>query len=72
MPCFGCDTHQTVVLDIVRLPKTTPDHELDRHMRCENCSDVRGYPFKRSHLVTLRTTKIKVSAPPSTWWPGAR
>jgi hypothetical protein len=26
--CFGCDTHQTVALDIVRRPKTTPIHGL--------------------------------------------
>jgi hypothetical protein len=25
--CLGCDTHQTVALDIVRRPKTTPIHE---------------------------------------------
>lgn len=25
--CLGCDTHQTVALDIVRRPKTTPVHE---------------------------------------------
>ena len=24
--CLGCDTHQTVALDIVRRPKTTPVH----------------------------------------------
>jgi hypothetical protein len=30
-----CDTHQTVALDIVRRPKTTPIHELERYMRCE-------------------------------------
>jgi hypothetical protein len=35
-------------------------------------SQVRGYPFKRSHLVALRTTKITASDPPSTWWPGER
>ena len=29
--CLGCDTHQTVALDIVRLPKTTPIHELERY-----------------------------------------
>lgn len=32
--CLGCDTHQTVALDIVRRPKTTPIHELERYMRC--------------------------------------
>ena len=28
--CLGCDTHQTVALDIVRRPKATPIHELKR------------------------------------------
>src|SRR5258705_10304720 len=70
--CLGCDTHQTVALDIVRRRKTTPVHELERYMRCRQCSEVRGYPYKRSHLVALRATKIRVSEPPSTWWPGER
>ena len=70
--CLGCDTHQTVALDIVRRPKTTPIHELERYMRCKDCSDVRGYPYKRSHLVALRRTKISVNDPPSYWWPGER
>jgi hypothetical protein len=34
--CLGCDTHQTVALDIVRRPKTTPIHELERYMRCKD------------------------------------
>ena len=70
--CLGCNTHQTVALDIVRRPKTTPVHELERYMRCRQCSEVRRYPYKRSHLVALRPTKISVSDPPSTWWPGER
>jgi hypothetical protein len=70
--CLGCDTHQTVALDIVRRPKTTPVHELERYMRCRQCSEVRGYPYKRSHLVALRPTKISTSDPPSTLWPGER
>jgi hypothetical protein len=70
--CLGCDTHQTVALDIVRRPKSTPIHELERYMRCRQCSEVRGYPYKRSHLVALRPTKISASDPPSTWWPGER
>jgi hypothetical protein len=70
--CLGCDTHQTVALDIVRRPKTTPIHELERYMRCKDCSEVRGYPYRRSHLVALRRTKISASDPPSTWWPGER
>ena len=36
--CLGCNTHQTVALDIVRRPKTTPVHELERYMRCQHCS----------------------------------
>jgi hypothetical protein len=71
--CLGCNTHRTVALDIVRRPKSTPVHELERYMRCKDCSDVRGHPYKRSHLVALRTTKISASdPPPSTWWPGER
>jgi hypothetical protein len=64
--CLGCDTHQTVALDIVRRPKATPIHELERYMRYRDCSQVRGYPYKRSHLVALRATKISASDPPST------
>jgi hypothetical protein len=56
----------------MRRPKTTPVHELERYMRCKDCSKVRGYPFKRSHLVALRSTKITAADPPSTWWPGER
>jgi hypothetical protein len=70
--CLGCDTHQTVALDIVRRPKATPVHELERYMRCRQCSEVGGYPYKRSHLVALRVAKITASDPPSTWWPGER
>lgn len=70
--CLGCDTHQTVALDIVRRPKTTPVHELERYMRCRQCSDLSGRPFKRSHLVALRPTKISASEPRSSWWPGER
>jgi hypothetical protein len=70
--CLGCDTHQTVALDIVRRPKHTPVHELERYLRCNDCSQVRRYPYKRSHLVALRQTKISASDPPTTWWPGER
>lgn len=40
--CLGCDTNQTVALDFVRRPKHTPIHELERYMRCKDCSKVRG------------------------------
>jgi hypothetical protein len=42
--CLGCDTHQTIALDIVRRPKATPVHELERYMRCKDCSQVRDRP----------------------------
>jgi hypothetical protein len=61
--CLGCDTHQTVALDVVRRPKTTPIHELERNMRCKNCSELNGRPYKRSHLVALRPTKISARTP---------
>jgi hypothetical protein len=70
--CLGCSTHQTVPLNIVRRPKTTPIHELERYMRCKDCSQLQGHPYKRSHLVALRPTKISADDPPSTWWPGER
>jgi hypothetical protein len=70
--CLGCETHQTVALNIVRRPKTTPIHELERYMRCKDCSRQSGRPFKRSHLVALRSTKISAFNPPSSWWPGER
>ena len=70
--CLGCSTHQVVALNIVRRPKTTPIHELERYMRCWDCSRLQGRPFKRSHLVALRQTKISTNDPASTWWPGER
>jgi hypothetical protein len=36
MRWVGCDTHQTITLDVVRRPKTTI-HELERCMRCKDC-----------------------------------
>jgi hypothetical protein len=70
--CLGCNTHQTVALDIVRRPKATPVHELERYMRCKDCSRLSGRPFKRSHLVALRVGRISALEPPSAWWPGER
>ena len=70
--CLGCDTHQTVTLDIVRRPKTTPVHELERYMRCKDCSQVQVRLFKRNHLVVLRPNKISALSPPTIWWPAER
>jgi hypothetical protein len=41
-------------------------------MMLEGACKARGYSYKRSHLVALRTTKISASDPPSTLWPGER
>ncbi len=70
--CLGCSTHQTVALEIIRRPKATPIHELERYMRRKNCSQLSGRPYKRSHLVALRPNKISADNPASTWWPGER
>ena len=70
--CLGCNTHQTVALNIVRRPKSTPIHELERYMRCKDCSRLQGRAYKRSHLVALRPTKISADDSASTWWPGER
>ena len=68
--CLGCSTHQTVPLNIVRRPKATPIHELERYMRCKDCSRLQGRPYKRSHLIALRATKISANDPASAWWRG--
>src|SRR3954454_15539505 len=46
--CLGWETNHTVALAIMRLPKTTLVHECERYMRCKYCSQLRGYPYKRS------------------------
>jgi hypothetical protein len=43
--CHGCDTHQTIALDVIRRPKTTPVHELKRYMRCKDCSQLRNVKY---------------------------
>jgi hypothetical protein len=63
--CAGCDLHSAVDLTTVRRPKATPIHELERHMACKDCSQVRGYRYKRGQLVALRQTPISASEPPS-------
>ena len=71
--CLGCELHSTVDLTIVRRPReTTPVHELERAMRCQDCSKLRSYPYKRSCLVALRATPISAKDPPSYGFPGER
>ena len=66
------NTRQTVALNVVRRPNATPIHELERYMRCKDCSRLQGRPYKRSHLVALRSTMISADDPPSMWWPEER
>ena len=47
--CLGCSTHQTVPLNIVRRPKATPIHELERYMRCKHN---RTSPCQHPHQFT--------------------
>lgn len=68
--CLGCDTNQTAALNIGL--RQRPFTRLSNTCRCKDCSQVRGYAYKRSHLVALRSTKISPIDPPSTWWPGER
>ena len=57
--CLGCETHQTVALDVVRRPKTTPIHELERYMCCEDGSQLGA--FLTSAVTWLRCGR-KISA----------
>jgi hypothetical protein len=66
--CNGCQQHSTVDLTTLRRPKATPVHELERRMRCRQCSEACGYPSKRTHLVASRATKITASDPPSRYF----
>src|ERR1700739_1168104 len=36
---------QAVAREVVRRPKITPVHELERYMRCRQCSEVWGCPY---------------------------
>ena len=58
--CFGRDTHQTFALDITRRPKATPIHELERYMRCKDCSEV--HAIRASGAIWLR-----FNTPTSRW-----
>ena len=70
--CLGCSTHQAVPLNIVRRPKFTPIHELERYMRCKDCSRLQGRPYKRSHLVAQRRRRFPPTILPQHGRPGER
>jgi hypothetical protein len=48
--CLGRDTRQMVALDIIRRRKSTPIHELERYLRCKDCSQIRSYPYTRGRI----------------------
>jgi hypothetical protein len=68
--CAGCNTSNTVDLTTLRRPKEIPIWQLERRMRCRPCSEVRGYPYKRGHLVRLRKTNITAAENDEPWYPG--
>lgn len=55
-----------------RAKVATPIHELERRMACKDCSQIRGYQYKRGQLVAMRQTPNSANDPPSVWWPGER
>jgi hypothetical protein len=58
--CLGCDTHQTIPLDTVRRPKSTP------HPRAAGSApSFRATRSSATIFVALRATKISTEDPPS-------
>jgi hypothetical protein len=55
--CLGCDTHQTVALDVVRRPKTTRSTSLSG-TAVHGLLAGAGLCVQRSHLVALWQRKI--------------
>lgn len=70
--CAGCETHNTVDLTTIRRPAETPVWQLERRMRCTPCSEMRGYPYKRGHLVALRARRITTSDEGGLWYPASQ
>jgi hypothetical protein len=68
--CAGCDTYNTVDLTTLRRSKQVPIWQLERRMRCQPCSEQRGYPYKRGYLVRLRRTNITTAQDGESWYPG--
>jgi hypothetical protein len=65
--CVGCDTHQTVALNVVRRTKATPIHELERYMRRKGLLAGSGLSVQAepscgapaAHLVAGKRIKIR-------------
>ena len=67
--CNGCGTHNMVDLTIIRRPRETP-MQLEHRMSCKACSEQRGYPYKRGHLVRLRRSKVTTKDDGEPRYPG--
>jgi hypothetical protein len=65
--CLGCDTHQTVALDIVRRPKVPSTNWSDI---CVARIARRFVAILSSGAISLRSVQPRFR--PSTWWPGER
>src|SRR5450432_446930 len=57
--CLGCDTHQTVPLDVVRRPKTTPIHELERSMSGRDGPEVRAMRTRGATWLPCSTARFQ-------------
>jgi hypothetical protein len=66
--CAGCSMHSTVDLTTLRRRRETPIWQLEQRMRCRPCSETRGYPYKRGHLVRLWRSNITTRQEP--WYHG--
>jgi hypothetical protein len=54
-------------VDLIR-PAVTPIWQLEHRMRCKRCSEDRGYPYKRGHLVRLRRSKVTTKNDGEPWY----
>jgi hypothetical protein len=44
--------------------------QLEHRMSCKACSEQRGYPYKRGHLVRLRRSKVTTKDDGEPRYPG--
>ena len=58
--CGSCKMHGIVDLTTSRRRKEIPVWQLDGRLRCDLCSEERGYYFNRGRLVRLRRTTITI------------
>jgi hypothetical protein len=60
--CLGCGTHQTVALNIVRRPKTTPIHELEALYALPTAMPSGSFAFSHARASASLANSINVSA----------